>query len=130
MHDFGIVIHGGAGAISKYKMTPELEKAFHAALVESLTAGYDILKEGGSSLEAVQKAVNVMEDCPLFNAGKGAVFNAEGKNELDSSIMDGMKTAGESSRIASSQRDARPFKRPASPLFGQLAKACKFFNIW
>ncbi len=89
MSDFGIVIHGGAGAIAKYKMTPELEKAFHAALVESLTAGYEILKERGSSLDAVQKAVNVMEDCPLFNAGKGAVFtNAEG-NEMDAAIMDG-----------------------------------------
>jgi L-asparaginase / beta-aspartyl-peptidase len=89
MHDFGIVIHGGAGAISKYKMTPELEKAFHTALVESLTAGYDVLKEGGSSLEAVQKAVNVMEDCPLFNAGKGAVFTHAESNEMDAAIMDG-----------------------------------------
>jgi beta-aspartyl-peptidase (threonine type) len=89
MHDFGIVIHGGAGAISKYKMTPELEKAFHAALVESLTAGYDVLKEGGSSLEAVQKAVNVMEDGPLFNAGKGAVFTHAESNEMDAAIMDG-----------------------------------------
>jgi beta-aspartyl-peptidase (threonine type) len=89
MPDFGIVIHGGAGAIAKYKMTPELEKAFHTALVKSLTAGYEILKSGGSSLDAVQKAVNVMEDCPLFNAGKGAVFTNAEKNEMDAAIMDG-----------------------------------------
>jgi beta-aspartyl-peptidase (threonine type) len=89
MPEFGIVIHGGAGAITKDKMTPDLEKAFHEGLVASLVAGYDILKAGGSSLDAVQKAVNVMEDSPLFNAGKGAVFTHAEKNEQDAAIMDG-----------------------------------------
>ncbi len=86
---FGIVIHGGAGAISKDKMTPELEQQFRDGLVTSLVGGYDILNSGGSSLDAVQTAVNLMEDNPLFNAGKGAVFTSEGRNELDAAIMDG-----------------------------------------
>jgi beta-aspartyl-peptidase (threonine type) len=90
MPDFGIVIHGGAGAISRDKMTPELEKAFLQGLADSLTAGYEILKAGGGSLDAVQKAVNVMEDCPLFNAGRGAVFTNAGRNEMDAAIMDGL----------------------------------------
>lgn len=89
MPDFGIVIHGGAGAIARYKMTPELEKAYTEGLAASLTAGYEILRVGGSSLDAVQRAVNVMEDNPLFNAGKGAVFNHAEKNEMDAAIMDG-----------------------------------------
>lgn len=89
MPEFGIVIHGGAGAIARYKMTPELEKAFHTGLTESLTAGYEILESGGSSLDAVQRAVNVMEDVALFNAGKGAVFTNTGTNEMDAAIMDG-----------------------------------------
>ncbi len=89
MPDFGIVIHGGAGAISKYNMTPKLEKAYREGLIESLTSGYKILKDGGGSLEAVQRAVNVMEDIPLFNAGRGAVFTNVGTNEMDAAIMDG-----------------------------------------
>lgn len=89
MPDFGIVIHGGAGAIARYKMTPELEKAYTKGLIESLTVGHEILKAGGSGLDAVQRAVNVMEDNLLFNAGKGAVFNHVGKNEMDAAIMDG-----------------------------------------
>ncbi|SYZ74322.1 isoaspartyl dipeptidase with L-asparaginase activity [Candidatus Zixiibacteriota bacterium] len=89
MADFGIVIHGGAGAISKLNMTPKLEKAYRAGLADSLTAGYKILKAGGCSLEAVQRAVNVMEDSPLFNAGRGAVFTNAGTNEMDAAIMDG-----------------------------------------
>jgi beta-aspartyl-peptidase (threonine type) len=89
MPDFGIVIHGGAGAISKDKMTPELERAFHEGLVEALVAGYEILARGGRSLDAVQRAVTVMEDLPLFNAGKGAVFTHAGTNEMDAAIMDG-----------------------------------------
>jgi len=82
------VIHGGAGVIAK-DVTPEKEKAFRAELQRALEAGYAVLKGGGSSLDAVSKAIVIMEDSPLFNAGKGAVFNHDGKNELDSSIMDG-----------------------------------------
>ncbi len=86
---FAIVIHGGAGTIKKENMTAEQEVAYREKLQEALDAGYKILDEGGSGLDAVQKAINVMEDSPLFNAGKGAVFNSLGKNELDASIMDG-----------------------------------------
>lgn len=84
-----MVIHGGAGTIEKKFMTPEKEKAYTAALTQALQQGYKLLKEGKSSIDAVQAAINVMEDSPLFNAGKGAVFTNEGKNELDASIMDG-----------------------------------------
>jgi beta-aspartyl-peptidase (threonine type) len=83
-----LVIHGGAGVVRK-EMTPEREKAVRADLEKALNAGYATLKSGGSSLDAVSKAIIVMEDSPLFNAGKGAVFNHDGKNELDASIMDG-----------------------------------------
>ncbi|WP_228852772.1 isoaspartyl peptidase/L-asparaginase family protein [Aegicerativicinus sediminis] len=87
--DFAIVIHGGAGTILKKNMTDEREKAYRETLEEAIRTGYDILKNGGSSLDAVTKTINVMENSPLFNAGKGAVFTHEGKNELDASIMDG-----------------------------------------
>ena len=83
-----IVIHGGAGVIAK-EMTQEKDKAVRAELAKALHAGYDALKAGVSSLDAVAKAIVVMEDSPLFNAGKGAVFNHDGRNELDASIMDG-----------------------------------------
>lgn len=84
-----LAIHGGAGTILKETMTAELEKAYKAAMEESLIKGYEILKNGGSSLDAVEIAVRVLEDCPLYNAGRGAVFTADGKNELDASIMYG-----------------------------------------
>ncbi|MBS0591481.1 MAG: isoaspartyl peptidase/L-asparaginase [Proteobacteria bacterium] len=83
-----LVIHGGAGVVRK-DMTPEKEKAVRAALEKALAAGHAVLKAGGSSLDAVVKAIVVLEDDPNFNAGKGAVFNHDGKNELDASIMDG-----------------------------------------
>ena len=88
-----LVIHGGAGTILKSQMSPEQEKAYIAGLEQALNAGYTILKKGGSSLDAVEAAVMVLEDNPLFNAGKGAVFTNEGKNELDAAIMNG-KTLG------------------------------------
>jgi len=84
-----MVIHGGAGTIEKKFMTPEKEKAYTEALTEALQKGYDQLQTGKSSMDAVQAAINVMENSPLFNAGKGAVFTNDGKNELDASIMDG-----------------------------------------
>lgn len=84
-----LVIHGGAGTITKASMTPEKEKAYKETLNLALQTGYEILKNGGSSLDAVEATVRVMEDSPLFNAGKGAVFTNEGKNELDAAIMDG-----------------------------------------
>lgn len=87
--DFAIIIHGGAGTILKKNMTDEKEAAYKATLEEAIRTGYEILKNGGTSLEAVTKTINVMEDSPLFNAGKGAVFTNAGTNELDASIMDG-----------------------------------------
>lgn len=84
-----IVIHGGAGALEPGRYSADEEAAFKATLNEALDAGYAILDEGGSSLDAIQAAIIIMEDSPLFNAGKGAVFTREGKNELDASIMDG-----------------------------------------
>ena len=86
---FGMVIHGGAGTIERSEMTAENEKAHRGGLERALKAGYDVLQRGGSSLDAVQAAIQVLEDDPLFNAGKGAVFTHEGTNELDASIMDG-----------------------------------------
>lgn len=87
--EFAIIIHGGAGTILKKNMTDSLERAYKAALTEAIQTGYKILEDGGSSLEAVQRTINVMENSLLFNSAKGAVFNHEGKNELDASIMDG-----------------------------------------
>ncbi|MCD2258471.1 isoaspartyl peptidase/L-asparaginase family protein [Psychroserpens luteolus] len=87
--DFAIIIHGGAGTILKKNMTPEREAAYKAKLEEAIKVGYEILKNGGTSLDAVQKTINVMEDSPLFNAGKGSVFTNAETNELDASIMDG-----------------------------------------
>jgi len=84
-----LVIHGGAGTILKKDMSPALEKQYREKLAEVLKAGEDILKNGGSSLDAVTKCITIMEDSPLFNAGKGAVFNAQGQNEMDASIMNG-----------------------------------------
>lgn len=87
--EFAIVIHGGAGTILKQNMTPEREAAYKAKLEEAIMVGHEILKNGGSSLDAVTKTINIMEDSPLFNAGIGAVFTNAGTNELDASIMDG-----------------------------------------
>jgi beta-aspartyl-peptidase (threonine type) len=84
-----IAIHGGSGTINKDEFTPERESEIRAALEQAVRAGHGILAAGGSSLDAVTRAVTLLEDSPHFNAGRGAVFNAEGKNELDASIMDG-----------------------------------------
>ena len=84
-----LVIHGGAGALEPGRYSPEEEAAFMAKLSEALGAGYAVLDEGGEALDAVVAAIVIMEDSPLFNAGKGAVFTADGENELDASIMDG-----------------------------------------
>ncbi|SKB50154.1 beta-aspartyl-peptidase (threonine type) [Salegentibacter holothuriorum] len=87
--NFGIVIHGGAGTILKENMSDSLENAYKAKLEEAVRTGHEILANGGTAIEAVQRTINIMENSPLFNAGKGAVFTNEGKNELDASIMDG-----------------------------------------
>jgi beta-aspartyl-peptidase (threonine type) len=90
---FGLVIHGGAGTIDRANMTPEKERKYRAGLERALTAGYDILKRGGSSLDATEAAVRVLEDDPHFNAGKGSVFTSAGTNEMDAAIMDGKTLA-------------------------------------
>lgn len=88
-----LVIHGGAGTITRALMTPEKEKAYQEALNKALDAGYTVLKRGGTALDAVEASVRFMEDSPLFNAGKGAVFTHDGRNELDAAIMDGRTLA-------------------------------------
>lgn len=89
VNEFAIVIHGGAGTILKKNMTTEKEKAYKAKLKEAITVGYTILKNGGTSIDAVEQTIHVLENSPLFNAGKGAVFTHHESNELDASIMTG-----------------------------------------
>ncbi|WP_312405166.1 isoaspartyl peptidase/L-asparaginase [Brevundimonas sp.] len=92
---WSLAIHGGAGVIERSSLTPEQDAASRAALQGALDAGSAVLKSGGSALDAVQAAVQVMEDDPLFNAGRGAVFTAAGRNELDAAVMNGSDlTAG------------------------------------
>jgi beta-aspartyl-peptidase (threonine type) len=86
---WALVIHGGAGIIERKDMSQETEAAYRAALARALKAGSDVLERGGSSLDAIEAAIRLMEDDPLFNAGRGAVFTAEGRNELDAAVMDG-----------------------------------------
>lgn len=85
----GIVIHGGAGTILRKNMTPEKEAAYRQVLAQAVQVGYDILKNGGSSQQAVEKTIHIMEDSPLFNAGKGAVLTSDETIELDASFMNG-----------------------------------------
>ncbi len=89
VNEFALVIHGGAGTILKKNMTPEKEKAYKEKLEEAIKIGYNILKNGGKSIDAVEQTIHVLENSPLFNAGKGAVFTHEETNELDASIMTG-----------------------------------------
>lgn len=84
-----IAIHGGAGTIEKARFTPEQEKAYRAKLKEAVEAGYAVLEKGGQSLDAINTAINILENSPYFNAGKGAVYTYDGEHELDASIMDG-----------------------------------------
>lgn len=85
----GFMIHGGAGVIRRGDLSPEREKEYRQKLEEAVLAGYKALREGRSGLDAIEIAIKIMEDSPLFNAGKGAVFTADGKNELDAAVMDG-----------------------------------------
>jgi len=90
---WAIVVHGGAGVIERKDLTPEQDKAYRAAMARVTEAGAAVLRKGGSALDAIEAAIRIMEDDPLFNAGRGAVFAADGRNELDSSIMDGRTLA-------------------------------------
>src|SRR5947207_2542149 len=92
---FSLAIHGGAGTISPEQITPAIERELRAGLQQSLDTGRAILQNGGSSLDAVVAAVRVLEDDPLFNAGRGAVYTSAGTHEMDAAIMDGRTlTAG------------------------------------
>jgi len=86
---WAIEVHGGAGIIQRSAMTPEGDAAYRASLAQAIGAGAKVLDQGGSSLDAVEAVIKVLEDDPLFNAGRGSVFTANGKNELDAAIMDG-----------------------------------------
>jgi len=89
MNNIAIAIHGGAGTIAPYLLTPQLEKEYISGLESALKSGHKILQNNGSSTDAVLAAVMSLEDFPLFNAGKGAVFNHIGKHEMDAAIMEG-----------------------------------------
>lgn len=88
-HNFGLAIHGGAGTILRSTMTPELQQRYEDGLQAAIDAGYSILEKGGSAVDAVAAAVVSLEDFPLFNAGRGAVFSNRGRHEMDASIMNG-----------------------------------------
>jgi beta-aspartyl-peptidase (threonine type) len=89
----GFMIHGGAGVIKRGSMTPEREKEYRDKLEEALLAGYKALQDGKTGVDAVEIAIKILEDSPLFNAGKGSVFTSDGRNELDASIMNGKTLA-------------------------------------
>jgi len=89
LNNFGIVIHGGAGTILKENMTDSLEIAYKEKLEEAIRVGHEILANGGTAIDAIQSTINILEDSPLFNAGKGAVFTNQETNEMDAAIMDG-----------------------------------------
>ena len=112
-----MVIHGGAGTILKSTMTPEKEAAYTAALTKALETGYAAIKKGKSSLDAVEATIHILEDSPLFNAGKGAVFTNEGKNEMDAAIMDG------SNLKAGSVAGVRVIKNPISAARAVMEKS-------
>lgn len=86
---YALVIHGGAGTITRERMSAEMDSTYRATLNEVLQTGKDILMNGGSSMDAVESVISMMEDSPLFNAGKGAVFSHDGINEMDASVMNG-----------------------------------------
>ena len=109
MNNFSIAIHGGAGTLVKGLMTHELEAEYKLALKNARDKGYEVLEKGGSALDAVEVAVKLLEDTPLFNAGKGSVFTNEGTHEMDASIMEG-KTLE-----AGARQRARRGRRPLGP---------------
>ncbi|MCW0053985.1 isoaspartyl peptidase/L-asparaginase, partial [Burkholderia pseudomallei] len=88
-----VAIHGGAGTILRDAMDTDTERQYRAELTAILKAAQQVLADGGSALDAVTVAVRLLEDCPLFNAGRGAVYTAEGKHELDAAVMDGTTLA-------------------------------------
>ncbi len=112
-----LVIHGGAGTILKKNMTPEKEKLYREKMEEALNKGYDTLLKGGSALDACEVVIRILEDSPLFNAGKGSVFTNDGKNEMDAAIMDG------SNLKAGSVAGVRRIKNPVSAARAVMEKS-------
>ena len=88
-HRWAIVVHGGAGVIARPELGPQGDRAYRASIAKAIAAGVKVLDQGGTALDAIEATIHIFEDDPLFNAGHGANFTAEGKNEMDSSIMDG-----------------------------------------
>ncbi|MGP8184548.1 MAG: isoaspartyl peptidase/L-asparaginase family protein [Terracidiphilus sp.] len=105
-HKWAVVLHGGAGVIERASMTPVAEAAYRAGISQALTAAAAVLDKGGSSLDAVEAAIRLLEDNPLFNAGRGAVFAADGTNQLDAAIMDGQTLRA--GAVADVQRTRHP----------------------
>lgn len=112
-----LVIHGGAGTITRENLTAEKEKAYRVKLQEALDSGYFVLENGGKSIDAVVAAIKVLEDSPLFNAGKGAVFTNDGRNELDASIMDG------SNLMAGAVAGVTTVKNPITAAYAVMTKS-------
>lgn len=115
--EWAIIVHGGAGNINPDHMDEEKQAQYKAKLEEAVHTGADILKKGGTSLQAVEASIHILENSPLFNAGKGAVFNAKGQNEMDASIMDG-KT-GKAGAVAG----VRHIKNPISAAIAVMSKS-------
>jgi beta-aspartyl-peptidase (threonine type) len=105
-HKWALVLHGGAGVLERASMSPEVEANYRAGIKEALTAAAAVLDKGGSALDAIEAAITLLEDNPLFNAGRGAVFAADGTNQLDAAIMDGQTIRAGS--IADVQRTRHP----------------------
>lgn len=103
---FALALHGGAGTIARALLTPAIEQEYRAALAAALALGYDLLRSGGAALDAVEATVRSLEDCPLFNAGRGAVFTHDGHHELDAALMDGHR------RLAGAVAGARQVQNP------------------
>jgi beta-aspartyl-peptidase (threonine type) len=110
MSKIALAIHGGAGTILKSRMTMELENEYRGGLRTALDKSWTILQKGGTALDAAEAAVVELENNPLFNAGKGAVFTHDGRNEMDASIMDG----------ATHRAGAAAFVRNVKIRFGSL----------
>lgn len=128
--DWKLVIHGGAGVIEKSKITPEKDREIRAALDHALATGSAILSGGGSAIDAVEAAVKELEDDPNFNAGRGAVFTYDGRNELDAAIMDGRdRSAGAVTGVTTTRHPislARAVKDKSEHVFLSAGGADKF----
>src|ERR1700712_5479420 len=130
---FAIAVHGGSGTLKYDQMTESLHQAHETALKDALSAGVAVLKNGGSSLDAVQKAVVFLEDCELFNEGKGSVYNAEGKHEMDAAVMEGhTKAAGAVAGVSNIKNPiqlARAILNEGSQVFLSGTKAEEFAHL-